>query len=249
MGGAGGAKTTSATGGAGGDNTTTATGGKGGASTTTATGGAGGGSTATATGGAGTTSSINKEECNAYKNEPSGGTVTVRFRNDSDQPIYLPSGCKNPQFDLTLLDDGEPNGIYQGDWVDPQNCEELMKVSLPSSCSMSPPITFLLEPGATRDATWNGLGLAKHVWMPWYCFGLGYPAYYCDRVVTAPKGNYRIDALGYAECDGCACDDEGVCTGKTMGAQATATPVTMSFPTETLVEVVFDAYAFGCPDP
>jgi hypothetical protein len=121
------------------------------------------------------------------------------------------------------------------------------------NCNFSTPTTFLLEPGATREATWDGVGQfrANDEWsMPCHCYSkIGYPGAACDRVVTAPEGLYRIDALGYAECDDCACDDEGVCTGKTAGVEATATPVTMSFPTDTLVEVVFDACAFGCPDP
>ncbi len=71
----------------------------------------------------------------------------------------------------------------------------------------------------------------------------------CSQILAAPAADYRISATGYSSCGpGCACDNQGVCTGAAEGSQAFASPAKFKFPGNDLVEVVFDTCAFGCPD-
>jgi hypothetical protein len=210
---------------------------------TTATGGAGGGSTTTSS-----TSTTSGDLCAPFADEHGTSSVTVRFRNDTGMPLYLPAGCSSVQYTIKPLGGDDPSVSYAYENACLQTCQDLW-TSPPYACGACAPTTYLVEPGATRDVIWNGTGLTYSNAMPSECYA--YPnSWGCSRVVAAPPGAYVVDALGYSACEGdCTCDANGVCYGYVNGAQAYPDPVTLSYPGDSLAEVVFGPCAFGCAEP
>jgi hypothetical protein len=178
------------------------------------------------------------------------GTVTVRIRNNSGQPIYLPANCSTLAYTMTPLGGDDPDESYVYDPSCLQTCEDL-QTEPPYACGACAPATFLLPAGATRDVSWNGTGLAYGITMPAECYADPQMAMACSRIVNAPVGDYRIDVVGYSKCDegfDCTCDSNGVCYGMAGGFEAYPDPAVLSYPSESLVEVVFGVCAFGCAD-
>lgn len=231
--GAGGGATSTSQGGSGGGTTTTT-------ATTTTT------STTTTTATSTTTTTATSQVCAPFADEQGTGTVTVRFRNNTGMPLYLPAGCSNVRYTIKTPGGGDPAVTYAYEPSCLQTCEELWTAPR-YACGACAPMSYLLEPGGTRDVIWDGTGLTYET-MPTECYAYPDDAGGCSRIVTAPAGSYVVDALGYSGCEGdCTCDVDGVCLGSASGAQAIPDPTTLSFPEDSLVEVLFGSCAFGCP--
>ena len=70
----------------------------------------------------------------------------------------------------------------------------------------------------------------------------------CAQIVAAEAGPYAVRVSAYDACTGpCVCDGDE-CLGGVGGAEAKSEPVTLKFPEQGEVEVVFEACAFGCPE-
>lgn len=214
-----------------------------GSSVETGTGGNGGGTSSTGTGGSG-------GACSAFKDQQGQGSVTVIFRNDTAQPVYLPSSCTTPNY--LIEPEGGPDGLaytFEGSCL--ETCEALQTQGQ-WACGACPEQTYRIEPGQTLQQTWNGTGLKGNVVMPnacWWQGSAGPGGGTCSQIVAAAPGMYVASATGFAECTGpCTCDANGVCEGTASGLQATADPASFSFPDASTVEVVFNVCAFGCPD-
>lgn len=223
-------------GGAGGTTTvTTHTGGTGntGGSTTVTT------STPTGMGGSGGSAGA----CAAWQDEQGLAPTTIRFRNESGQPIYLPANCGSLLYDLSAGDDV----VYGFDPFCLQTCEDLQTEG-PIDCAPCAPSTVLLPPGGTHDVVWDGTGLLATD-MPDECWAYPGSQGGCSQLVAGPQGLYRISAMGYASCSGdCTCDYSGVCSGWATGAEAWADSTQFQYPTAAVVEVVFGVCAFPCPE-
>lgn len=194
----------------------------------------------TGTGGAG-------GACSGFGDAAGNDTVTIRFRNNSEIPVYLPVSCESADFAIDPVNG--PDGVkynYEASCL--QTCEDL-QTSPPFACGACAPKSFRLDIGATRDVTWKGDGLKHNVPMPLACWAAPSMGGACSQVVPAPAAGYRISAMGFTSCGaGCTCDAQGVCDGSAEGSEGYPSPVKFSYPADKMVEVVFDTCAFGCPD-
>jgi len=183
--------------------------------------------------------------CAGFADEAGAGTVTVRFRNDSMETIYLPALCDS--LDYTIEPAGGSDGVsyaFSGSCL--QTCEDLQTESQ-IACGACQQTTYQLLPGATREVVWAGTGLQGGIEMPAACWESPETGGTCGRVVAAPAGTYRAGALGFGSCSGeCNCDAEGLCVGSATGLEAYHEPVSFAFPTAAPVEVVFGVCTFGC---
>jgi hypothetical protein len=214
-------------------------GGTGGQPTTTTTTGIGGAG-AGGLGGAG-----GADSCASWNDEEGSYDVTVRFRNDSGLPIYLPASCGVLRYDLQSNAGSDLS--YAFDPFCLQTCEDLQTEGI-IDCAACPPSSILLPPSGVLEVTWDGTGL-RSAQMPLDCWATPYGQQSCPQIVAAAAGTYRIAATGYSACGhgACTCDASGACDGEAMGTEAWADPAQLAFPGTALVEVVFGACAFPCP--
>lgn len=204
-----------------------------------------GSSVQTGTGGGGSGGGTNL--CAGFADQQGTASVKVRFKNNTIQPIYLPSQCTLLSYSIDPVsgDDGV-NYVFGGGCL--QTCEALQTQG-PIFCGACPEETYRIDPGQSRETTWDGTGLQGGFVMPAACWAPGNStANGCSKVVAAAAGEYRVTVAGFAECSGdCTCTADGVCNGSPSGLQALPNPAKVNFPTETSVDVVFDTCAFGCP--
>jgi hypothetical protein len=202
-------------------------------------GGGGQGGTGGNIGGAGGT-------CTTYADESGQKTVTVRFKNQTSQPIYLPGMCSGVQYAIrpTGGDDGT-SYVYETSCL--QTCEEL-QTDYPFDCGACAPLTYKLDAGQSLDVTWSGTHIQHGISMQQQCW-FDTPLGTCSQIHAAAAGQYTVDVMGYSQCSGdCTCDPSGSCYGDPSGLMAYPNPASFSFPSDDLVEVVFDFCAFGCAD-
>lgn len=207
--------------------------------------GCGGGGETSGHAGAGT--GANGAACAAFHDESSIGSVTVVFRNDTPDPIYLPGTCSG--FTYEIKPQSAPAGgelVYDTSCL--QTCEDLQH-GYPKDCGGCAEVTYRIQPGGTSSRVWDGTRLAGTPVMPDACWYMGKPELdSCSRITAMPAGDYTAGAIAFSGCEGeCSCDAEGVCNGAATGAIAQASPAAFSLPGQSMVEVVFDACAFGCP--
>jgi hypothetical protein len=204
------------------------------------------------TGGSGgnTSSSGATDPCEGFDDEQGTADVIVRFRNETTQPIYLPSLCAGVSYSIAPL--GGDDGVtyrYEGSCL--QTCEDLQTDS-PIACGACAQTAYLVPAGGSLEVTWNGTGLRGGAQMPAQCFAFPEAGGTCSQIVAAPSGTYRVDVAGYAECgngtEACVCHDGGECEGEATGATAYPDPAMFDFPGAGAVDVVFGVCAFGCPE-
>lgn len=218
-------------------------GGSGGTTTTTtvATGGAGGSSTTTSSTTSTTTPTPNV--CAPFADEQGLSMVVVRFHNPTSAPVYLPANCGSVRFTVTPVE-GDPDVTYAYDDSCLQTCEDLW-TSPGFACDACQATVVRVEAGATRDMLWDGTGITQTTAMPSECYaspGMGG----CSRVLAAPAGGYVVSLMSYTDCVGeCACDSSGVCVGSGGGGDAFQNDAVLSFPDQSLVELIFQP---GIPD-
>jgi hypothetical protein len=215
--------------------------------------GATGGDTGASTSSNGSGAAGGGDACAAFDDQPGTGTVTVRFRNDSQFPVYLPSNCSFVQYDIRPSS-GDDGLTYAYDLSCTQTCEALQTESQ-YVCDACAPSSWLLSPGATLDVPWDGTAIQR-VPMPASCWYEGMASGDCTQVLGAGADTYRVEAFGFGACESftnaptCECSPEGECFGTASGASATADVSEFDHPGTSLVEVVFGPCAFGCPpDP
>lgn len=185
--------------------------------------------------------------CAAFADAAGTDAVTVRFRNNSMSPVYLPVSCKSVNFAIDPTTG--PDGVtYHYDGSCLQTCEDL-QTSPPFACGLCAPASLRIDVGATREVIWEGTGLKPDVQMPSSCWSAPQKNESCSQVVPAPAASYRVSATGFSSCGaGCTCDAQGICDGAAEGSQGNPNPVKFNYPADKTVEVVFDPCAFGCPD-
>lgn len=205
------------------------------------TGGTGGGG---GTGGAGG----NGGACAAFSDQDGQTSVTLRFHNDTGQPIFLPGDCQGkPAYQLEVIGAGEDGTSYPFDTSCLQTCADLQQQP-PFVCDACAPAAIRIEPGTTREVVWDGTGLRPGFTMPPACWAAPDQGTSCSLIVAAPAGMWAAHAVAFSECtDGCTCKPDGSCFGTPSGQQAQADLASFSFPSETTVDVVFSGCAFGCP--
>lgn len=212
-------------------------------------GGSGGGPDTTSSATTGSTSaSTGGGTCPGFEDASGIDSVTIRFINKGDSPVYLPVGCENIGFKIDPITG--PDGVtYNYEEACLQTCEEL-QTSPQYVCGACAPKSYRLDAGAKREVTWKGVGLKPEIMMPAACWESQLSGNSsCSQVVAAAADTYRITAFGYSMCgQDCTCDAQGVCNGTAEGTQAFANPVKFAFPADDVAEVVFDTCAFGCPD-
>lgn len=216
--------------------------------TVTGVGGSGGSGGTGGTGGVGGTGGTGGGECASFADQPGTASVTVRFRNDTGQPVYLPTQCGGG-IDYTIdLPGGADAPVYVFDHSCLQTCAAL-QTEPQYECGVCQPTVFRLDPGATHDVVWDGTGLFFQWSMPAECWEQPSSNLSCQQIVTAAPALYDVSAIGHSSCDGpCTCDAQGLCFGSPSGQVAQSDPQTIYFPEEALVEVIFNVCAFGCAD-
>jgi hypothetical protein len=208
--------------------------------------GAGPGTTGSATTGSTSVSTGSGGACSVFADAPGTDSVTIRFSNKSESPVYLPVDCQTINFAIDPLT-GPDGTTYNYSSSCLQTCEDL-QTSPPFACDACAPASYRLNVGETREVTWKGTRLKYEIPMPPACWE-SHQQGMCPQILAAPAADYRITATGYSSCGpGCTCDNQGVCTGSAEGSQALPNPVKFNFPGNDVVDVVFDTCAFGCPD-
>lgn len=211
------------------------------------------GSVATGTGGGGSGGSGGSggggASCTGFADETGAGVVTFHLRNETLEPIYILGNCgTSPQYSLSQVGAGED----ATSWGDPDpsclmTCEDLQTEGQ-VACDACAPSVLRIDAGKSLDVVWHGTGLRSGYMMPAACYASpGQDS--CSRIVAAPAGTWAVTATAFSECSGenCMCQPDGTCWGIPSGFQASADTATFSFPSETSVDVVFSACAFGCP--
>jgi hypothetical protein len=188
--------------------------------------------------------------CEAFLDHTPGASVTLRFRNERAERIYLgsPSGCGGIT-PFSLRDEaGQEHAWDLGGCG--FTCEALQTFSgaCPADCAIPP--VFQIEPGGHHDVIWDGRVL-EPTDMPGRCYDDPQAApSTCDRFVQA-AGAYDVLGEAFPEAQGCAGPDmtcsctpsaEGSCQlpspASVAGAPLSAT-ATLSYPDQTLIELVF----------
>lgn len=209
------------------------------------------GSSVTGGGGnGGTTTSTNTNAgggtCDPYSDFDGPASVTVNFKNETGLDIYLPMGCSTIQYSITPPAGTDPSISYSYDSSCLQTCADLMHESQ-YECGACLPQVRKIAAGATYTTTWDGTGLTAYRDMPAACWMNGTATSKCASRAAAPTGTYTFGATAYDSCGtGCTCSGE-VCNGDPSGPGAQATPVTLTYPGSTTVDVIFPNCAFGCP--
>lgn len=198
-----------------------------------------------------TTSSGGSDACSVYDDDDTSlGELTIRFRNESGQTVYLPTVCGVPTLQFGPEGGGANNHayVYTGSCL--QTCEDLQTEGQ-VACGACQETTIQLSPGSTWDFEWRGF-LLQSSGMEAACWLDGTDGGSCPIELAAEAGTYRATAEGFAECsqggDACACTDESECFGSPSGMQAISDLGEASFPQDDVIEVVFGACAFGCPE-
>lgn len=216
--------------------------------------GTGGTTSSSSSKGASTTgvqSSSTADPCSGFADAQDGAKFVVRVHNDSGFPIYLPTLCSQPQFDITAFGGGPADTTFGYSDFCLQTCSDRQTQST-IDCAPCPPQSILLPPGGVREFEWNRTGLTTGVLMPAGCY-FGSPDPSCSRIVPALPGDYSVFATGFGDCgqgNGCTCDPAtGVCDGDANGGQAFSNPASFTLPADDAVDVVFGVCAFPCPNP
>ena len=211
------------------------------------------GSGGSGSGGSGNAGTGGNDQCAAFADEQGSAQVTVRFRNDSPMPIYLPGNCDFVQYGIRPSS-GDDGVAYGYDPSCLQTCEGLQtEPAYACAADACAPTSWHLPPGGTHDVTWAGTGLRQEN-MPAACYYEGESfGGSCSRVIAAEPNTYRVEINGFMSCESftespeCECDASGQCFGTAAGAQALADVSEFAHPSTPLVEVVFGPCAFGCP--
>ncbi|APR86917.1 hypothetical protein A7982_12266 [Minicystis rosea] len=211
-------------------------------------GGSGGAGGSGGSGGNGGSGGIGGDSCAGFDDETSIGNVTLHFRNQTSQTIYVRADCgSTPEYELFQAAGGEDaaNWSFSGGCL--LTCEERQSQG-PIACDACAPSARRLEPGQSIDVSWGGVGLLSGFVMPAQCYAFQNDTT-CSRIVAAPTGTWRPSAVAFADCpaDSCMCESDGSCWGTPSGLMATTDPVKFEFPSETEVDVVWSGCAFGCP--
>lgn len=192
-------------------------------------------------GAAGSSSTGVSEECKAFADAPSPGSIVFHFVNQNAVPIYLPSTCTHPMYNLSIPYPANVD-VYYDDCT--PTCEEL-QTSPPGTCSECPKQAFRIEAGGTFDYVWNRTGLLRHVDMPGACYQQSQA--FCDQVVQADDPNYSLAGFAQVDCPGCDCDDSGHCHGEPSGMQISTDFVHFDSTKTDHVDVVFPTCSIPCP--
>jgi hypothetical protein len=192
------------------------------------------------------------DTCSAYKDDPPGADITVRFKNMRAEPIFLgeQAGCG----DIIPFSVHDSAG-KEHPWVVGgcgYTCEALQSGSsaCPAICAVPP--VFRIDPGGQFDLVWKGR-VVESAAMPEACWQdkPSTSSAQCDRLVLLEAGDYTITGEAFTEavCDfgdpsacTCAAGAEGSCrieNGTSVKGTALSAMATLTSPSGTLVELVF----------
>ena len=191
------------------------------------------------------------ESCDAYLDEaPAAAPVTLRFRNERAEAIYLGSqiGC-GVLVPFTLRDASGAVLPWHLDGCG-FTCETSQDFSGGCAADCAIPPVFLIAPGGHHDLTWTGV-VVETVDMPQACYAEGGASETCERRVNPAAGSYEVTGEAFTEVTGCdpsqgACtcepSAEGSCqldyTATISGAPIT-TVATLAYPDQGMIEIVF----------
>ncbi len=187
--------------------------------------------------------------CSGFEDAPDQQKLIVRFHNESGFPIYLPSTCGDPSFQIDPLGGSPDNVTYAYSDFCLQTCFD-RQTQGQIDCAPCAPSSVRLLPNEVREFEWNRNALVSGVVMPPACYS-GSPDSSCSQIVAAEPGDYGVIANGFSQCEsGCQCDPAtGVCNGAATGNQAYADFAKFQLPGSNAVDVVFGVCAFPCPGP
>ena len=200
--------------------------------------GAGGGSGGNGSGGS-------AGECSEFLDEAKA-PVTLRFRNEGAETLFLGTkGCGTSEL-FTLRDaGGQELSWYAGDC--PSTCELSQEGDVACTGLCPVPWSIKIEPGGYHDLAWDGRIRVQRE-MPDACYG-GFALDSCMQQAQAPAGSYEITSSlfmqaqctsGAMPCD-CQVSAEGSCAMPESAVDGTAleATATLSLPAPDVVELVF----------
>lgn len=189
--------------------------------------------------------------CEAYLDEEAP-TVTIRFKNEGTQPIFVGAqmNCADPP-PFTLLNANGKVLDIDGSGCG-SSCESMQEHGLldcPAVCQV--PAVHMIAPGGQFETQWNGT-LKKPVTMPASCIqGVVEQAQSCVQRVTAPRSIYTVEAQGFSEAVGCGPNgDICTCTPSADGSCQVPEPgfvngfvlsatATLNYPDVTTIDLVW----------
>lgn len=187
--------------------------------------------------------------CDYYEDHSAEGLATFRVRNETGLDVYLPAACDVAEFTVEKSPTPDPDIAYgTSGRTCLQTCETLQKEE-PYVCESSgcAPASIRVPAGASVDVQWGGTGRQEQE-MPAECWLSDNPEASCTQIVRALPALYKVSFRGFTECgDACTCNAAGICNGEATGLEATVQSFAFDYPAvPPVVEVVFDACAFGC---
>ncbi|EYF03736.1 hypothetical protein [Chondromyces apiculatus] len=144
-----------------------------------------------------------KADCADYRNEPPGD-VTVRFINQTDQPIYLQGRAGCGPIDPFVLTDAEGNDVQWHEDLCVPVCERLRSgddAPCTFECSRTP--LHRIDPHSEYPFHWNGLVL-EDVTMDHKCLPEDRNSNSCVRLASLPAGEtFQMRAQVHLKVSGC----------------------------------------------
>jgi hypothetical protein len=185
--------------------------------------------------------------CSGFGDASGTDAMTVSFRNDSGQLIYLEGGCIQPYYQIVNVDNvsDEVDYAYENSCL---NTCHTLQTEGPLLCEPCGPLIYRIEPGKSIEVVWDGTGLMQRT-MPLECWHESFQGNpnICRQMIAATPGTYRFSAVAYEKCRDCMCDKNGVCSGVPGGLDGISDSVKADFPNEKVVIVPFGSCTFGCP--
>lgn len=203
------------------------------------------------------TGSNASSSCDGFDDEMSNQMVSVVFRNQGTQPIFLHTsftadpGARFTVSDSSGADVGLPFGSCNPTCASfaagPVNCDAGIVIA---------PV-MRIDPGGAYQETWNGLVTIARM-MPAACYNeAATPQASCSQLQKPASGSYQAHAIAGTSCPDCLCtpDATGFCidhgfltdsgTSPAVSGEALTATANVTLPGATEIELVFAPTADG----
>ena len=191
-------------------------------------------------------------QCEGFDDVTESTIVTLTVRNATAAPVYLSGSDCSAEIDLHLFDEDDQEVSFRTGNCH-FTCEQLQRSEGICAAACALPPIVMLAPGGTYDLAWSGM-VNLPVEMPAGCyFGAEYATDTCDQRIVAPSASYAFEVTGYDD-SWCPLDQPGACEctpdasgsclvdsyGDIIGGEGVAARATLSFPSQSAVELVFE---------
>jgi hypothetical protein len=196
--------------------------------------------------------------CDGFDDQTSNQTVSVVFRNQGTQPVFLHTASTfDPGARFTISDgSGADVGLPFGNCV--PTCASFAAGPVNCDAGISFAKVIRIDPGGTYQEAWNGLVTIQRT-MPAACYNeASAPQASCAQLQKPATGSYQAHAMAGTSCPDCICtpDATGSCinfgqalteagTIPAVSGEALVASAEVTLPGATEIELVFAPTADG----